>query len=318
MSLAWLIIRVIEAMVWPLVIERRLGCTTPRFLKDFVRLLVWGGGSSGEPTCVKEQSMRIHQQWWSVFAAAVLSGLVVVTGVAAGEQFLPVLGVREGGQRFIMIPLANGFIDYVTLLNARDGGINGVPLVWEECETVYDVDRSVECYERLKAKGPTGAAVFHRPGTHVIYALTERATHDKIPLITVGLGRTDASDGRVFPYVFNPPINSWRLNTVKLRFIGQRVGGMDQLKGLKIAHVYVDDDYGRETLPILDHQAAQYGFAVQHLAVPPTGLDQKATWLRVKVSQPDWVILRTTSGVMTPTALKEAAQVGVPRDKIVG
>ena len=69
--------------------------------------------------------------------------------------------------------------------------------------------------------------------------------------------------------------------------------------------------------PILDTQAAQYGFTVQHLAVQPPGLDQKATWLRVKVAQPDWVILRST-GVMTPTALKEAAQVGFPRDKIVG
>ena len=76
-------------------------------------------------------------------------------------------------------------------------------------------------------------------------------------------------------------------------------------------------DYGRETIPLLDTQAARYGFTVQHLAVQPPGLDQKATWLRVKVAQPDWVILRTF-GVMTPTALKEAAQVGIPRDKIVG
>jgi branched-chain amino acid transport system substrate-binding protein len=46
------------------------------------------------------------------------------------------------------------------------------------------------------------------------------------------------------------------LNTAKIRFIGQRVGGMEQLKGLKIAHVYINDDYSRETLPILDIQAA--------------------------------------------------------------
>ncbi len=205
----------------------------------------------------------------------------------------------------------------MTLLNARDGGINGVHLVWEECETVYDVDRGVECYERLKARGPTGAAVVHPRGTPIVYALTERATHDKIPLLTVGFGRADASDGRVFPYVFNPPINYWSQNTAKIRFIGQQVGGMEQLKGRKIAHVYHDSDYGRETMPILDTQAAQYGFAVQHLAVQPPGLDQKETWRRVKAAQPDWVILRST-GVMTPTALKEAAQVGVPRDKIVG
>ena len=61
---------------------------------------------------------------------------------------------------------------------------------------------------------------------------------------------------------------------------------MDQLKGRKIVHVYFDGDFGRETIPILDRQAAHYGFTVQHLAVPPPGLDQKATWLRVKVAQP--------------------------------
>src|SRR5207253_295239 len=132
----------------------------------------------------------------------------------------------------------------------------------------------------------------------LVYALTERATHDRIPLLALGGGRADASDGRVFPYVFNAPINVWSQNTAKIRFIGQRAGGMEQLKGLKMVHVYHDSDYGRETLPILDTQAARYGFAVQHLAVPPPGLDQKETWLRVKVAQPDWVILRSTGGVM--------------------
>ena len=57
---------------------------------------------------------------------------------------------------------------------------------------------------------------------------------------------------------------------------------------------------------MLDAQAARYGFAVQHLAVPPPGLDQKAIWLRVQVAQPDWVLLRS-SGVALVTALKEAA-----------
>jgi branched-chain amino acid transport system substrate-binding protein len=262
--------------------------------------------------------MRCQQPWWSGLVAAVLGALVGVTVVAATDaQFLPVLSYREGAARFVQVPQANGFIDYLTLLNERDGGINGVPLVWEECETVYDVARGVECYERLKSKGPTGAAAVHPLSTPLTYALLERATRDQIPLITVGGGRADTAEGRVFPYVFPLPINWWSQSTAKLRFIGQRVGGMDQLKGLKIAHVYYDADFGRETMPILDHQAARYGFTVQHLPVPPPGLDQQATWLRVKVFQPDWVILRTF-GVMTPTALKAAAQVGFPRDKIVG
>jgi branched-chain amino acid transport system substrate-binding protein len=226
--------------------------------------------------------MRLQRLWWSVLVAAVLGGLMGGTAAAAaGAQFLPVLGTREGGLRSLMIPRTDGYIAYLTLLNARDGGINGVPLVWEECETVWDVTRGVECYERLKAEGSTGAAAFHPLNTPLVYALTERATHDRIPLIGA---RADAADGRVFPYVFNPPITPWSQNTAKIRFIDQRAGGVEQLKGLKIVHVYHDSDYGRETLSILDTQAAHYGFAVQHLAVKPPGLDQKATWLRVKVA----------------------------------
>ena len=66
--------------------------------------------------------------------AAVLGGLVGVTAVAvAGEQFIPMLSMRQGALRFLGIPQANGFIDYLMLLNERDGGINGVTLVWEDC-----------------------------------------------------------------------------------------------------------------------------------------------------------------------------------------
>ena len=95
-----------------------------------------------------------------------LGGLVGVTAVAAaGEQFLPVLTMREGALKSVGSPWANGYIAYLTLLNERDDGINGVKLVWEECATVYDNIRGVECYERLKTKGPTWAAVVVPSGT---------------------------------------------------------------------------------------------------------------------------------------------------------
>jgi branched-chain amino acid transport system substrate-binding protein len=263
--------------------------------------------------------MRLQHPWWSMFVAAMLGGLVGVTAVAAaGAQFLPVLSRREGVNKFTGIPLTDGYLAYLTLLNERDGGIHGVPLVWEECDIVFpDIDRGVECYERLKTQGVTGAAAFHPLSTPLTYALTERVAQDQIPLITVGIGRADAAEGRVFPYIFPVPATWWSQNTAKIRFLGQRTGGMDKLQGVKVAHIYHDSEYGRETLPLLDTQATRYGFAVQHLAVPHPGLDQQATWLRVKVAQPDWVILRGL-GAMTRTALKEAAQVGFPREKIVG
>jgi branched-chain amino acid transport system substrate-binding protein len=82
------------------------------------------------------------------------------TAIAQNEQFVPGLVYRTGAYAPNGVPFANGRADYFALLNARDGGINGVKMVYEECETGYATDRGVECYERLKGKGPTGAAAF--------------------------------------------------------------------------------------------------------------------------------------------------------------
>jgi len=74
--------------------------------------------------------MRLQHQWWSGLVAAVLGGLVGVTAVAAeGERFIPLLITREGALKAQRILQADGFIAYLTLLNERDGGIHGVPLV---------------------------------------------------------------------------------------------------------------------------------------------------------------------------------------------
>lgn len=40
LTLAWLVIRVLDDILWPLFLERRLGYTIPRLLKDLVRLMV--------------------------------------------------------------------------------------------------------------------------------------------------------------------------------------------------------------------------------------------------------------------------------------
>ena len=203
------------------------------------------------------------------------------------------------------------------MINARDGGVNGVKLTYEECETEYNNARGVECYERLKNKGPTGASVFHPLSTGITYSLIDKATADKIPVISIGYGRTDAADGRVFPYIFPLVTNYWSQTTAKIKFIGKQEGGMDKLKGKKIVNIYHDSAYGKETIPMLDAQAKKYGFAVTHIPVPHPGNEQGAQWLQVRQIKPDWVILRGW-GVMNPTALKAAARAGFPRDKIVG
>ena len=89
----------------------------------------------------------------SVVAAAASSALVSTAAYAqAKEQFFPVLPYRTGAYAPNGVPWANGYADYLKLINARDGGINGVKITFEECDTAYATDRGVECYERLKGK----------------------------------------------------------------------------------------------------------------------------------------------------------------------
>ena len=245
-----------------------------------------------------------------------LAGLATVAS-AQNEQFIPMNGYWVGPYAPGCSGIFGGFIDYVNMINARDGGVGGVKLTNEKCETEYNNARGVECYERMKTKGPTGATVIHPLSTGITYSLIDKATADKIPIISLGYGRTDASDGRVFPYVFPLITNYWSQNTAKIKFIGQKEGGMDKLKGKKIVNIYHDSAYGKETIPVLDAQAKKYGFTVTHIAVPLPGNEQGAQWLQIRQIKPDWVILRGW-GVMNPTALKAAAKVGFPADHIIG
>ncbi|MBP7085184.1 MAG: ABC transporter substrate-binding protein, partial [Giesbergeria sp.] len=117
--------------------------------------------------------------------------LITATVVAAGaatlatsalaqgkEQFFPLLSYRTGPYAPNGTPWANGKQDYLKMINARDGGINGVKITYEECETGYATDRGVECYERLKVK--PGVTLIDPQSTGITFALTEKAPVDKI------------------------------------------------------------------------------------------------------------------------------------------
>ena len=117
-----------------------------------------------------------------VAAAALLgSAMWAAPAVAQNEQFIPALVYRTGAYAPNGIPFANGIADYYRLVNERDGGINGVKIVCEECDTGYATDRGVECYERLKGKGPTGAAYVIPLSTGITFAITEKAADRQDP-----------------------------------------------------------------------------------------------------------------------------------------
>ena len=251
---------------------------------------------------------------WALSSA--LMGAVLGAGFAgsawaqAKEQFFPALPYRSGAYAPNGIPWANGYADYFKLINARDGGINGVKITTEECDTAYATDRGVECYERLKGKA--NGAIFQPLSTGITFALTEKVPADKNSLITAGLGRSESSDGGVFKWNFPLMGTYWSGADILMQHITKKEGG--NLTGKKITLIYHDSPYGKEPIPLLQKRATLQGFELTLLPVTAPGIEQKATWLQVRQNKPDYVLLWGW-GVMNSAALKEAVATGYPREK---
>ncbi len=230
------------------------------------------------------------------------------------EQFIPIPIYRTGSYGAVGEIIFGGFMDYMTMLNERDGGINGVKLTWEQCETGYRVERAMECYQKLKTK--PNAAMFNFLSTSATNAAMKYTEQDKIPIVSIGYGDSKTADGRVFPYMFPLMISYWDQNTAKIRFIAQQEGGVEKLKGKTIANVYYHRGSGKETIHILEAQAKKYGFKLKHFPIRRK-LGQKATWEQIKRLNPDWILLRGW-GMIIPTALKEAQRIDFPINHIIG
>ena len=95
---------------------------------------------------------------------------------AMAELVFPSLSYRTGPYAANGIPFADGYADYFTLLNERDGGIGGEPIRMVECETGYNTEKGVECYESTKAEG---SLVYQPLSTGITYQLIPKATADE-------------------------------------------------------------------------------------------------------------------------------------------
>jgi branched-chain amino acid transport system substrate-binding protein len=251
---------------------------------------------------------------------AALGALVVAPALISSAQaqqgiYVPLFSYRTGPFAGSGIPIANGMHDYLAMLNERDGGIGGVKLIIEECETGYDTKKGVECYESTKSKNP----VLTNPySTGITLQLIPKASVDKIPVLSMAYGLSASADGNTFPWVFNMPATYWDGASVFVKFAGQTEGGMDKLKGKKLGLVYLDAPYGKEPIPLLEALAKEHGFELKLYPVPATEMqNQSSLWLNVRRDRPDWLYLQGW-GAMNPTAIKEAAKINFKMDRLVG
>ena len=260
--------------------------------------------------------MNLRKLTGVAFAAA-LSLPMFASGANAYELVLPTLDYRTGPYAPNGIPVANGYTDYLTMLNERDGGINGVKIKHVDCETGYNTKKGVECYEKVKNTPPSGALAIQPLSTGITYQLIPKAAVDEIPIFSMGYGRTSAANGKVFPWVFNFPATYWSQATALVQYIADQEGGFDALKGKKIYLVYHNSAYGKEPIRTLEAMAEKFGYEFRGLPVDHPGQEQKATWLQIRKEKPDWVLMWGW-GVMNQVAIKEAASIRYPMDHFIG
>jgi len=245
-----------------------------------------------------------------------LAAYAVATVMAASpvmaELVFPSLSYRTGPFGANGSEVADGFADYMTLLNERDGGIGGVMTKVIECETGYSTEKGVECYEATKGEG---ALIYQPLSTGMTYQLIPKTAADGIPMLTTGYGRTSVANGAVFPWVFNFPANYWNGASAAVNYMLAENDG--SLEGKTIALLYHNSAYGKEPIPTLEALAEIYGFNLTLLPIDSPGQEQKSQWLQIRREKPDYALLWGW-GVMNQVAIQEAANIRFPMDKFIG
>ena len=248
-------------------------------------------------------------------AAATMLGSTLLAGqvapAGAESLYIPMLTYRTGPFAGSGTVIANGMHDYFTMLNERDGGIGGVKLEVEECETGYNAQKGVECYEKTKGKG---ALVYNPYSTGITLQLIPKAPVDKIPVLSMGYGLSATAVGEKFPWTFNAPATYWSQMSAIIKYMDSKGG----VKGKKIGFIYLDVGYGREPIPLLEELAKEMGFTVVKIPVGVKEMqNQSSHWLRVRKERPDWMVMWGW-GAMNPTAIKEAVKIRYPMDHFIG
>ena len=243
---------------------------------------------------------------------AATAAAIMAAAPALADLTIVSTSYRTGPYAANGIPFADGYEDYFTLLNERDGGIGGVKVNVIECETGYNTEKGVECYEATKGEG---ALVYQPLSTGITYQLIPKVSADGIPLHTMGYGRTSAKNGGVFNWVFNYPANYWDGASLAVSHILDQNGG--DISGKSIALVYHNSAYGKEPIRTLEGLAEKHGFSLTLLPVDHPGQEQKSQWLQIRREKPDYVLMWGW-GVMNQVAIQEAVNIRFPMENFIG
>ncbi|MFD1331237.1 ABC transporter substrate-binding protein [Methylopila musalis] len=252
-----------------------------------------------------------------ILAAAALPAAFAAAPAAAEDSTTeihhPMLVTRTGPYATGATGVSSGQQDYFALVNAQ-GGVGGAQIRWSECEFGYETPRALECYERFRGQWK----VVYPNSSPAVVALSERLAADKVAGINPAGNRADATDGATFPYLYPVVANFWAQASSTIRYIAEKEGGEDKLKGKKIAFLHLDNAYGRGAIPVLEELSKRFGFEWKSFPLPTPGLEQSAAWVDIaRRYRADWAI-QWNYGQSCSVPFTEIQKVGFPIERFIG
>lgn len=217
-----------------------------------------------------------------VLGLALASGATGATGADPGitstEIVLGGTAALSGPEAAYYAPVARGAQAYFAYVNRR-GGVFGRKIVYKVLDDGYDPTKTVEATRQLIQQDRV-FAIFNSIGTEHTLAVRPLVNQAKVPHLFLGTGsRSVARDSAKYP---------WTLGFLPSFFGEGRVYGRylaANVRNVRVAVLYEDDDYGRDLLAGLRAGLGRKGRVAATAGYSLTDADVSSQVAKLKASR---------------------------------
>ena len=238
------------------------------------------------------------------------------TGKATGEPIkIGHMCDRSGATANVGTKLCDGFMQFLDVINATQGGAKGRPIQTTEVDHKYEVPLAVDAYKKLVTRDNVPQVLSY--GTPITDALAPSANQDKVVLWTPGYGLSESANGEKFPYVFVGVATYFSQAAAAMQFVADDWKAQGKSGNPKVIYSFYDNPAGRDPLELVKTEAAGIGLdVIDTVAVPATTVDMTTIMTQMKEKNPDYIITHYF-GRMPALSLQAAEKVGYPREKMI-
>ena len=243
-----------------------------------------------------------------LFTTTALAAALAVAGNAQaleeGEDIvlggsIPMTGVFA----FAGIGIHAGIGDYVDMINEQ-GGIDGHMVRYVPEDTGYKVDASVAAFKKITAE--PNVHLYYGDSTGFSKTINTELERDGRMIMVGASFASELNDPQAYPLQFLAGPDYTEMFGILLRYIA------DTKPGAKVAFVHSDTEFGRDPIAESEATAKFLGLEmVETISTAPGSVDVSTEVLKLRRSQPDFVIFHGYVQAPIPEFITQARQMGM-------